>query len=470
MKKILLLLIALIGVLVMVGCGETDFTGKPIVPPYDLPATANYDGSAVTIKFWHRMGNTGTNNVDHYITEFNKIYPNITVIQEKPAADYDNLANAIALAIPAGGEPHISESYPDHIARYAQAEAPLPLNSFISNPNIGLSASEIADFLPGLWKEGLSYDNYGSFMSMPFTKSSEALFYNKTFFDLHGFSVPETWEELFALCAQIKALPGWDNKTMIPFQYDSDDNLFITASEQWGAPYTGFDEDGNGAVLFKNDESKKMVKYFHDKVQLGYMGTRRLTGDYGSTFMKQDKMVMAVGSTGGTQYNIPDDNHYEVGIAPLPHFQGKEARQIQQGPNLNLFKKNNVQEMIASWLFVKFMLLPENTALFAINSGYIPVRDSAFETTTYTDWASAITTSKPTTAAQAKDKLIKEAFEMFRNTGDRLFTSVVFALSSKCRSVAGTLLYEILSSDLTGADLDQYIDNKYTEHYLYVLS
>src|SRR5690606_35605122 len=106
-------------------------------------------------------------------------------------------------------------SYPDHVARYAQSDAPLALNYFISHPDLGYDEEELADFLPSLWAESTSYDNDGTILSMPFSKSSEGFFYNKTYFDAHTLNgktyteiVEEdglTWEKVFAIAEDIKA-------------------------------------------------------------------------------------------------------------------------------------------------------------------------------------------------------------------------------------------------------------------------
>jgi len=115
-----------------------------LVEWYELSADADLDTTKeITITFWHRMGAASQALVQKWIGEFEEIYPNITVIEEKAAGDYTALSDKIALAIPAGNQPDIAESYPDHIARYAAAKAPLALNNFINNPNIGFTEEEI---------------------------------------------------------------------------------------------------------------------------------------------------------------------------------------------------------------------------------------------------------------------------------------------------------------------------------------
>jgi len=94
----------------------------------------------------------------------------------------------------------------------------------------------------------------------------------------------------------------------------------------------------------------------------------------------------------------------------FPGFTAESRFQIQQGPNINLFKSNDEQRMIAAWLFAKFMLEPERTAEFSIPSGYAPIRYSAYETTRWTNYVAGIK-ENPTTTSEAIAKLVKEAIE-----------------------------------------------------------
>jgi len=484
MKKIFTLFTLVSALLFLAACGgdRTVVAGPKLVEWYELGADVEFDTEQpVEIKFWHRMGAQSQALVQKWIGEFQELYPNITVIEEKAAADYTQLSEKIALAIPGGNAPDIAESYPDHIARYAAAKAPLALNNFINHPEYGFSQEEIEDFLPGLWAEGQSYDNAGTILSLPFSKSSEAFFYNETYFNQHsinGQTYTEmvkdglTWDDVFAIAEDIKQR----EPEALPFGYDSEDNLFITASKQWNAPYTGYNETtGRGEVQFNNDLSKDMVRYFKDKVDRGLMITRSLNGDaYSSDLMKTGaKNYMYVGSTGGTRYAYIGtsatvfNNGYRVGVAPVPVQSLDNPRQIQQGPNINLFKSNDEQRMIAAWLFAKYMVSPEKTAEFSIPSGYAPIRYSAYETDLWLNYLAGVS-ENPTTLAQAQDKLVKEAIDIFLNNGDIFFTSAVFNLSSKTRTEVGALLFKILA--YKESDLDAYIDAQYNSSYDFIVN
>ncbi len=457
-----------------------------------LPVDANLDpNEEVTITFWHRMGANSQALLQSWITDFEAEYPNINVVEEKAAIDYDPLANKIALAITGGNAPDISESYPDHIARYMPSGAPLPLNTFISNPNVGYTQEEIQDFLPTLWAEGTSYDNQGTIYSMPFTKSTEALFYNKTVFDQHSIgeetyteivnSEDFKWDDVFAIAEDIKT---WDINA-VPFGYDSTDNLFISASEQWSAPYTGLnDETGQGEILFNNETSKNMVRYFKDKVDRGLMLTRSLNGDgFMSDIYKTGRsLYMYVGSTGGTRYayenmsatvfenGVPAlyTGGVRAGVAPLPSYDGVTRRQIQQGPNINLYKSGSEQQMIAAWLFVKYMTTAERSLEFSLPSGYASIRYSSYQEDAWSNFGTH--TGEPIDTKEAiewaQDELVKQAIQIFLDNSDIFFTSAVFNLSSDTRSEVGSLIDKIFAYQSTSeTDLNNYIDTQYQESY-----
>lgn len=474
MKKVLSITSLMLLALVLVACGgdRVNRGGGKIVEWQEI-AAEDYDGSKQTIHFWHRMGDANSALIEEWVVEFNEIYPNITVNLNKAASDYDALKDAIALNITTGNYPDIAESYPDHIATYSQSDALLALNNFIDHPTLGLTQEQQDDFLDGLWSEGVSYDNEGTRLSLPFSKSTEAFFYNKTYFDEHGYEVPTTWDEVFTIAEDIKEREQVEGGTpVIPFGYDSSDNMFITMSAQWQAPYTGYDEEGVPKVLFNNDQSKEMIKYFKDKVDRGLLLTRALNGDsFTSDVFKTGKdLYMYVGSTGGTRYAY-DATFFNgggrVGVAPLPAKDITHRRQIQQGPNINLFDHKDEQRAIAAWLFAKFMIQPEKSVEYAIPSGYAPTSTSAYETDLWKDHVANALVDEPKTLSEAQDKLVVEAINIFNDNEEVFFTSTVFNLSSRTRAEVGPLLNLIF--EYQGDDLDSYIDRQYASSYSHVV-
>ena len=54
---------------------------------------------------------------------------------------------------------------------------------------------QIDDFIAGYYNEGKQFED-GKMYTLPFSKSTEVLYYNKTFFDAHGLQLPKTWDDL----------------------------------------------------------------------------------------------------------------------------------------------------------------------------------------------------------------------------------------------------------------------------------
>ncbi len=407
---------------------------------------AGYDGSAVTIRFYHTMGSNLTTVLDAYIKEFNAIYPNIKV-EYTSVGNYDDVRDQITKDIPYHREPNIAYCYQDHAAMYIQALALQPLDELIDHPEIGLTAEQKADFIPGYYAEGAMFGD-GKMYTMPLSKSTEVLYYNKTFFEQNNLTVPTTWDELEAVCAKIKEI----DPNSIPLGYDSEANWFITMCEQLKSPYTSATEP---YFLFDNETNRAFIKRFNDWYQKGYLTTQSLYGAYTSglfTSTNDVKSYMSIGSSAGATYQRPakgaDGNYpFEVGIATIPQADPNNRKVISQGPSVCIFKKDNPQEVIASWLFVKFLTTNvEFQAEFSMVSGYVPVLKSVAETPVYADFLASANGGDFISALSAKVCL---------EQADAYYTSPAFDGSSEARDQVGS----IITKALPAKDIDSAIDD-----------
>ena len=202
MKKIISLVLALLMLLTCIPALAETFPAE------------GYDGSEVTIKFRHVITKDDQLAlVNDAIAEFNKIYPNIHVELENVGGSYNGILDTSKTELPAGNEPNIVFCYMDHIADYNnQAGAVQVLDELIDHPVVGLTEEQKADFIPGYYKEGASFGD-GKMYALPFYKSTEVLYYNKTFFDENNLTVPATWDEMEAVCARLEALISGINLT-----------------------------------------------------------------------------------------------------------------------------------------------------------------------------------------------------------------------------------------------------------------
>ena len=451
-KRILAAVLLIVMLMSMAACGaKNEVTPNTTVGNFVVPE-GGYDGSAVTIKFYNTMGTNLTPVLEAAIAEFNKTYPNITV-ESVNVGGYDDVRDQISTEITVGNQPNIAYCYPDHVALYNLAQAVTTLDSLIDHPELGLTAEQKADFIEGYYNEGKQFGD-GLMYTLPLSKSTEVLYYNKTFFEANGLTPPTTWEELEAVCAKIKEI---DPKS-IPLGYDSESNWFITMCEQYKSPYTSATGDH---FLFDNEQNHAFIKMFNSWFQKGYLTTQKIYGNYTSgLFVSQDgtKSYMSIGSSAGATHQRPaadaNGNYpFEVGITTIPQVSAENKKVISQGPSLCIFQKSNTQEVIASWLFVKYLTTNVNfQAEFSIASGYVPVLKSVSENPAYAEFVKNADGGNYISALSAKVCL---------EQADAYYTSPAFNGSSTARDQVGALLTKCLS--MKGDNIDAQIAEAFAD-------
>jgi len=437
--------------------GSDDATTEGTAATTEAAPELTYDGSPVEIVFYHTMGQNLRDVLDAYIPEFNALYPNITVVHEQ-VGSYDDVRDQISTQIPTGNQPNIAYCYADHGALYNLAGAVATLDRFIDSTAevtladgtteiLGFTDEQKANFIEGYYNEGKQFGD-GMMYTLPMSKSTEVLYYNKTFFEANDLKLPTTWDEMEALCAQIKSI----DSNSIPLGYDSEANWFITMCEQYGSDYTSA-EDGNH-YLFDNDTNRAFVKKFNSWYQKGYLTTQELYGSYTSgLFTSQDdpKSYMSIGSSAGATHQRPAlvDGAYpfEVGITTIPQVDPANPKVISQGPSLCIFNNENEQEVVASWLFVKFLTSNVDfQAEFSMESGYVPVLKSVSENPIYAEFIDS---------ADGGDYIAALSAKVCLEQVDAYYTSPAFNGSSAAREQVGFLMSACLP--MVGDDLDDQI-------------
>ncbi|MDE7107125.1 MAG: extracellular solute-binding protein, partial [Clostridiales bacterium] len=289
---VLACMMACLSLVGLVGCGG----GSKKAPDFVMPKNGFDTTKPVEITFYHTMGADLRKVLTDYIAAFNELYPNIKVVEDA-IGKYEDVRDQIVTEINAGKQPDLAYCYPDHVALFNQSNSVLSLNGFLPDgeykdmtvknakgvtESLGFTQAQKDAFIKGYYDEGYQYGNGKNMYTLPFSKSTEVLYYNKTFFEANNIKVPETWDEMEAACAKIKEIDS--SKT--PLGYDSEANWFITMCEQYGSPYTSssgkkfrFDNATNRAFVTK-------LKGWYDK---GYFTTQNINKTYTSNLFKEQK-------------------------------------------------------------------------------------------------------------------------------------------------------------------------------------
>ena len=479
MNKKLLKFLPLLGVLALSACGPAPSSGGGGKEAIDVE---------VTIKYVNSYGKNYQAQIDKMLEKFHEEHPKITV-QEVKIGGYDQIHTQTVSDISAGNGEYgdLVICYPDHVVDYINYGVAVKLDDYIDDPNIGWTADEKADMIQGFLEEGKKYPVAGTY-SLPYSKSTEALWYNAdVVIGLNLSSVDPTinngqpltaeyidnltWEEfLDKLCPAIEAynnaLPA-DEKIIIDggegsltgiCGYDSTANLFINLCEQYGYGYSHSDlQTGKGVLDFDNANVKALMKKFSDAAKKNYIvpSTRIANNNYCSSYFTAQNLLFNIGSTAGVGHEHSDN--FITNVTNIPGAAGGNKHVISQGPSLCLLshpedgKEMKEARIQAAWELYKFLSDTKNSASWALTVGYLPVRTSSLETEAYMDYAStAGKTPTDLEALQAKNAQYSTA------ASNNVFTSDVFKGSSTARTQVGALMSHVLNNfDMTDAEIDQ---------------
>ncbi|MCR5822895.1 MAG: extracellular solute-binding protein [Lachnospiraceae bacterium] len=471
MKRMISLLLTLTlctGAIFTAGCHGKKNQDSFVIPK-EFDPSKKYE-----ITFWAK-NDTNRRQVDIYnsaVESFTGIYPNITV-NLRLYTDYGAIYNDVITNISTGTTPNVCITYPDHIATYMTGNnVVVPLDELMNDPRFGLGGSEVrfdsptlSEIVPRFLEEGVLG---GSHMALPFMRSTEALYINKTLLDNMGIEIPEkiTWD--FVWDVSEAALEKNEDGTykvngqnvLIPFIYKSTDNMMITQLKQLDA---GYSAEG-GEILIFNDTTTSLLEEISKHGKSRAFSTFKISS-YPGNFLNANQCIFAIDSTAGATWigsaaplhDISADQmrDFETEVRMIPQFDPDHPKMISQGPSICLFNAEDPGEVMASWLFAQYLLTNEVQIAYSQTEGYIPVTLKAQESSEYTDYLARMG-EDDTTHYEVKIKAAKLLLENTENT----FITPVFNGSASLRDAAGALIENTVKGVRRGGTFDEAFVNK----------
>ncbi|MGE5574235.1 MAG: ABC transporter substrate-binding protein [Bacteroidota bacterium] len=334
-------------------------------------------GSKVTITFWHGMGSALGKTVDELVAEFQKQNPDI-IVKAEYQGNYSALNQKIMAALAAKKPPTMAQAYGNWVAEYVKSGAVKPVEDFFAGPG-GLSKDEIEDFWPQL-RVGCTFD--GKMYTLPFNKSVAIYIYNLTALKEAGLKPPKTWEDLLAASkATTVVKDGKVTRYGIVLRPNVDyfANMLFTNGGRY------IDESGKKAV-FNGPEGVEALQFMVDmlhKYKAAYYIPGYADADFGAG--KTCGYFATSASYSYTDKAVGDK--FEWGIGPIPYKRAPAAPVA--GTDLVMFASASPEEQQAAWKFMKWLTNATQTAHWAIETGYIPVRRSALHLQAMKDWMAA---------------------------------------------------------------------------------
>lgn len=451
--------------------------GREGIRPFEMPEsfdeTRDYE-----ITFWAKndTNKTQTAIYEQAIADFEELYPNITV-NLRLYTDYGKIYNDVITNIATDTTPNVCITYPDHIATYLTGAGNVVcLDGLAADAEYGFGGDRvkfdapafdelIPDFLDECRIEGRLY-------ALPYMRSTEACYVNKTYVEALGYTLPDvlTWDFVWEVSEAAMAQDADGNylvngqKVMIPFLYKSTDNMMIQMLRQKGA---GYSTDAGEVRLF-NDTTRALLSDIAGHAATGAFSTFKISG-YPANFLNAGQCIFAVDSTAGATWmgtdapllDISEDKlvQFETAVMAVPQFDTEHPRMISQGPSVCVFNKRDPQEVMASWLFAQYLLTDEVQIAYAQTEGYVPVTYKALNSAAYQEYL----------AAGGQDDGLHydvkiKASKLLLDHVDDTFVTPVFVGSASLRDAAGQLVENTVKAVRRGQPLeDPDIDAMYGE-------
>jgi ABC-type glycerol-3-phosphate transport system substrate-binding protein len=329
-------------------------------------------GKKIQVVFWHNRPQADQDFLQKMLDEFNASNPyGITAKAEMAGASYNDLYTKVSSAIQAGQPPSMSLAYQNQAAFYRSQGAVIDLNPFIHSFLYGLSAADLKDYYPTFLASDANPQYKGETLGFPTQRSMEVLFYNADWLKRLGYDAPPTtWDQFYEMSCKASQEAG-----KFGFAYKHDASPFASQVFSRGGQILA--DDGLSYVFNSQagvDTVAFIQKLFANKCAVEVPASES-NGD--QTRFGKGSVLFTIGSSSGLPYYqsaVSGGAKFAWNIALVPNT-GKATINLY-GASISVYKTTPDQEL-ASWLVIKFLGAKEQTTRWAIQTGYMPVRQSA---------------------------------------------------------------------------------------------
>ncbi|MNH92226.1 sn-glycerol-3-phosphate-binding periplasmic protein UgpB precursor [compost metagenome] len=379
-------------------------------------ATPTAKDEKVELTFYYpiAVGGPLTATIEGMAQEFTKLNPNITV---KPVytGSYADTAVKTQAGVQSKNPPDVAVLQSTELFSLLDMNAIIPLDDLIAKDG---GAKELEDFYPAFMSNS---QTGGKTYSIPFQRSTIVLYYNKDKFKAAGLDpekAPQTWDEMKDYSKKLTKDGTWGLEIPVTgYAYW----MLQTFALQNGKNL--MTEDGK-KVMFNTPENIEGLQYWTDLAKKDKVMPQGVTewGTVPSDFL-EGKTAMMYHTTGNLS-NVKKNAKFNFGVSFLP--KNKSFGSPTGGGNFYIFKDIDKKKQEAAWKFVKFMSETERAAQWSIDTGYVAVKKSAYETERMKKYAAEFPA-----ALVARDQLQYAAAELSTHNNGK----VVKALSDQIQAV-----------------------------------
>lgn len=359
-KRVLSLLLSAALLLALSGCGEDTLLNKK---------------EPVTVTFWHVYGEQSGSPMDVLVQEFNR-----TVGTDKGVrVQVTNLSSASMIGgflkeAQKGGD---LQDMPDLFTCHIGDATALGEDNLVDWRD-WFTEEELSDFVPGFLADGTAED--GKLLLFPISKSTQLLMFNGSGFSRFSQATGANYDDLATwdgFYDTARKFSDWAGTPFCALDYPIRAVELCALERGSGNFYTE-----NGWYDTNNAVFKECWMQFARALAQGHVVVSDL---YSNTQVMTGEVLGGLGSSAAILY-YNDTVTYRDGtrepmdlhVLPMPMSAGCDALMTQAGVGLGAYKTTE-QKAEAAALFVRWLTEPERNLDFVAQTGYMPVRNGAFD-------------------------------------------------------------------------------------------
>jgi ABC-type glycerol-3-phosphate transport system substrate-binding protein len=334
-------------------------------------------GDPVTIGFWHTQTGTNQRTIDEFATKFGAANGKNITLRAEYQGSYQQVFQKTLAAVAAGSPPDTAVAYENMVVEYAKQGAVVDLADYLDRGPTPLPKDSLVDIFPALL-QGSRYETFGGkLLSFPFAKGLAVLYTNDEVAAraLGGAKMSGATFEDFK--RQVAALTRKESngRTQVYGHYVRRDaayvNAFILAN---GGEVLSRDQT---KVRFQEEPGMQIFEMWAEMARLGQAYTSE-GFNYQADFGQAKVASLHDSSTSRPFIREETKDRFRWSIGMLPQKDPAKPVTVMFGGNVSVFKSSPLKQA-AAWEWLKFLVDKEQTALWSVRSGFVPLRQSAAE-------------------------------------------------------------------------------------------
>lgn len=217
---------------------------------------------------------------------------------------------------------------------------------------------------------------------VPYAANAAGVLYNRDMFEEHGWQIPETWDEMKALCEEIKA------EGILPFYFGFKDTW--TCLAPWNAmavelsPSDTAKQVNSGTTNFTKEYRELSEKYLEllpygpaDPFAYGY-------NDACTAFARGESAMYPIGSYATPQI-LSVNPEMKIDSFVMPASDDKEERTLNSGIDLGFCVTADCKNKEAAYEVLDFLLADENIQKYIDAQNAVPCKTGEFQLSSMLD-------------------------------------------------------------------------------------